>query len=60
MGYDFAIFVQKITVLLSYTWHTILSFLESFSHNKTILQKKELFISRPKDILLSEQIITLD
>ena len=53
MGYDFAIFAQKITFLLSCTWHTILSFLESFSHNKNILQKKELFISRPKDILLS-------
>ena len=53
MGYDFAIFAQKITFLLSCTWHTMLSFLESFSHNMNILQKEELFISRPKDILLS-------
>jgi hypothetical protein len=53
MGHDFAIFAQKITFLLSCTWHTILSFLESFPHKKNILQKKELFISKPKDILLS-------
>lgn len=53
MGYGFAIFAQKITFLLSCTWHTILSFLESFSHNESELQKKKLYISRPKDILLS-------
>ena len=48
MGYDFANFAQKITFLLSCTWQTILSFLESFSHNKNKLQKKKLLSEDPR------------
>ena len=48
MGYDFANFAQKITFLLSCIWQTILSILESFSHNNNEFQKKKLLSEDPR------------